>query len=217
MSKPKLIIGNKNYSSWSLRAWLLLAKLGLDFEEERIALFSEGFKERILSYSPAGQVPIYIDGDVVVWDTLAIAEYLAEAYPQLWPRDAAQRAYARSVAAEMHSGFAALRNAMPMNCRATGRQVPLSEPLAADIQRVQSIWTDCRGQHTQGGPWLFGDFTVADAMYAPVVFRFHTYGVNCDAMGSAYIQTVLGDSEVTRWAAAAASEKETIDSVEVGQ
>lgn len=216
MQKPRLVIGNKNYSSWSFRAWLLLAKLGIDFEEVYVSLFSEGFEERLFHYSPAGKVPIYLDGELVIWDSLAIAEYLAEHYPQLWPSDMKRRAHGRSIAAEMHSGFFALREAMPMNCRATERQVPQTETLAADIRRIQAIWTDCRSKNAEEGPWLLGSFSIADAMYAPVVSRFHTYRVACDSMAAEYMKTVLEDIDVKRWYEAAKLEKEVIEQEEVG-
>jgi glutathione S-transferase len=216
MQKPRLIIGNKNYSSWSFRAWLMLAKLGIDFEEVSVALFSDGFKERLLHYSPAGQVPVYLDGELVIWDSLAIAEYLAEHSPQLWPSDIKRRTYARSVVAEMHSGFFALRETMPMNCRATDRRVQQTDALAADIQRIQAMWTECRRRNSEEGPWLFGVFSIADAMYAPVVSRFHTYGVVCDASAAEYMKSVLDDIDVKRWYEAARHEAEVIEHAEVG-
>jgi len=213
----KLIIGNKNYSSWSLRAWIVLAKLGLDFEEIFIALDTDGFKERIQSYSSAGKVPTLIDGDLAVWDSLAIAEYLAESHTQLWPKNAAVRAHARCVAAEMHSGFFALRQAMPMNCRATGRVVERTPALDADIDRVLTIWRKCRTKYAQNGPWLFGSFSIADAMYAPVVFRFNTYGVECGDLCAEYMRMVLDDAAIKKWFDAARMEKEIIEGEEVGR
>jgi glutathione S-transferase len=216
MAKPRLIIGNKNYSSWSLRAWLIVAKLGIEFEEVHISLFADGYKNRLLQYSPAGRVPVYLDDDLVVWDSLAIAEYLAEQYPRLWPDDYKQRAQARSICAEMHSGFVALREAMPMNCRATGRNVRQTPAVAADIRRIQEIWTDCRSKNADAGLWLFGSFSIADAMYAPVVSRFHTYGVRCDVVATGYMNMVLDDADVKRWYAAAGQEQEVIESEEIG-
>lgn len=212
----QLVIGNKNYSSWSFRAWLGLAKSGLPFEEILVALDVPGYRERLRSYSPAGKVPALREGDVVIWDSLAILEYVAEAAPQLWPRDATARAVARSVSAEMHSGFAALRQAMPMNCRATGRRVLPSPEVQQDIQRIQAIWTDCRTRFGQGGPWLFGQFSMADAMYAPVVSRFHTYGVECAGPAADYVRTVLADADVQRWFDGAQAEAESIEKSEVG-
>ncbi|MGF1535534.1 MAG: glutathione S-transferase, partial [Elainellaceae cyanobacterium] len=157
----QLVIGNKNYSSWSLRAWLMLAKLEVRFEEIMVPLSVSGSREQLYTYSPSGRVPVLIDGDLAIWDTLAIAEYLAEAHPQLWPQHKAQRARARSIAAEMHSGFMALRQQMPMNCRAEGRQVPMTPALKQDIARVQEIWTNCRQDQSAAdvGPWLFGRFS----------------------------------------------------------
>jgi glutathione S-transferase len=216
MAKRRLVIGNKNYSSWSFRPWLALKKLGVDFEEIRVALFADGYKQTLLQYSPAGKVPIYLDGDVVVWDSLAILEHLAQAHRSLWPEALPARAQARSISAEMHAGFSALRNAMPMNCRATGRRVVVTEAVAADITRIHSIWRDCRTAAASRGPWLFGTFTAADAMYAPVVSRFHTYGVVGDAVVAAYRQTVLNDPCVQQWYAASREETEVIDEDEAG-
>ena len=216
MGIPQLVIGNKNYSSWSLRAWLILAKLGIEFEEVRVTLNTEGYQEQLLRYSPSGRVPVYLEDDLVIWDSLAIAEYLAEQYPTLLPKDIKQRALARSLAAEMHSGFRSLRSQMPMNCRATRRQVELTAGLANDIKRVQTIWITCRNQNTQRGSWLFGNFTIVDAMYAPVVFRFNTYGVKCEPVATEYMNAVLNDVDIQRWYQAATSEIEVIEQEEVG-
>lgn len=216
MANPQLVIGNKNYSSWSLRAWLVLAKLGIEFEEVKISLFREGYKKQLLGYSPAGKVPVYLEDDLIIWDSLAIAEYLAEQHPTLLPRNIKQRAQARSLAAEMHSGFLALRSQMPMNCRATERRVELTDGLADDIKRVQAIWTTCRNSNSQLGSWLFGDFSIVDAMYAPVVFRFNTYGVECDPIATEYMNTVLNDADIKRWLEAAKNEPEVIEEEEVG-
>ena len=167
----QLVIGNKNYSSWSLRPWLAMKLAGIAFDEIRIPLYGPGSKERILEHSPAGKVPILKDGATVVWDSLAILEYLAERYAQLWPRDRVERARARSISAEMHSGFAQLREHMSMNVRkrypGKGRTLEVEK----DIARISAIWAEAKG------PFLFGEFTAADAMYAPVVLRFRTYGV----------------------------------------
>jgi glutathione S-transferase len=218
MPNLTLVIGNKNYSSWSLRPWILLAALDVPFTELRIPLYEAASRAKILAVSPSGKVPALQDGAVTVWDSLAICEYVAERFPErpVWPRDAAARAVARSVAAEMHSGFAALRAGMPMNCRARGRCVAPSPEMAADIERVQSIWRFCRGRHGAGGPWLFGAFSAADAMFAPVVFRFATYGVEGDATVQAFAGTVLAHPAIQRWAAAAAAEPEVLPANEVG-
>jgi glutathione S-transferase len=216
MSKPRLVIGNKNYSSWSFRAWLALAKLGVDFEEIRVALFVEGYKQRLLQHSPAGKVPVYLDGDIVVWESLAILEHLAQTHASLLPDTMPARALARSIAAEMHAGFSALRSAMPMNCRATGRRVAIGDAIAADIARIQAIWIECRLAAASRGPWLFGSFTIADAMYAPVVSRFHTYGVTCNGAAAEYMRTVLSDPCVRQWYEAGSRETEVIEADEAG-
>ncbi|MEO7622237.1 MAG: glutathione S-transferase family protein [Gallionella sp.] len=216
MSKALLVVGNKNYSSWSLRAWLMLKHAGVDFDEIRISLFVAGYKEKLLAYSPAGKVPIYRDGDVLVWDTLAIGEYLYETYPLLWPAQRDARARARSVSAEMHSGFVPLRKAMPMNIRARGRNVAMSTDLEADIARIKAIWRELRKQYAGAGPWLFGTYSIADAMYAPVVFRFFTYGVSEPGAVDEYIQTVRSDPLVQAWIQAAKGEQEVVAASEVG-
>lgn len=217
MSKPLLVIGNKNYSSWSLRAWLVLTESGIDFDELRIPLCSQGFRDAIRQHNPAGKVPVIVDGGVAIWDTLAIAEYLAELVPTLWPSDAAARARARSIAAEMHSGFPALRERMPMNCRARGRSVPSSEELSADIERIQQIWETTRAGFGSEGPFLFGPFTIADAFFAPVVCRFVTYGVACPGEAASYMEAVLARPSLQAWLEAGEAETEVIDLYEVGR
>ena len=216
MSKPLLIIGNKNYSSWSLRAWLMLKHAGVDFDELRVPLFVEGYKEKLLAYSPAGKVPAYRDGDLLVWDTLAIGEYLYEAHPSLWPAQREARARARSVSAEMHSGFVSLRRAMPMNIRARGRTVAMTAELEADIARIKTIWRELRAQYASAGSWLFGAYSIADAMFAPVAFRFLTYGVSEPGGVDEYVQTVARDPLVLTWVRDSELEAEVIASSEVG-
>ena len=217
--RPKLIIGNKNYSSWSLRAWFLLAESGIDFEEIRLSLDTPSFAGDIAQFTPAARVPVLVIGEHAVWDTLAIAETVAERWPDkgLWPTDADTRAYARSVCAEMHSGFMALRDAMPMNCRAMGRKVPLVAGLTADIDRTFEIWADCQRRFSTEDGWLFGRFGVADAMFAPVVLRFRTYGINLPQSASAYPQCLLKSEVLQNWLAAAESETEVIEQDEAGQ
>lgn len=216
MSKPLLIIGNKNYSSWSLRAWLMLRHAGVDFDELRIPLFVQGYKEKLFSRSPAGKVPVYREGDLLVWDTLAIGEYLYETHSSLWPAQREARARARSVSAEMHSGFVPLRKAMPMNIRARGRKVATSAELEADIARIKNIWRELRTQYAGAGPWLFGPYSIADAMFAPVAFRFLTYGVSEPGPVDEYVQTVTRDPMVQEWLQACALEQEMVTSSEVG-
>ena len=216
MSKPLLVIGNKNYSSWSLRAWLMLKHAGINFDEMRVPLFVAGYKEKLLSSSPAGKVPAYREGDLLVWDTLAIGEYLYETHLALWPADKAARARARSVSAEMHSGFIPLRKAMPMNIRARGRKIASSPELEADLVRIKNIWRELRTQHAEAGPWLFGEYSIADAMFAPVAFRFLTYGVTERGAVDDYMQTVARDPLVQEWLRAAELEPEVVAASEVG-
>lgn len=217
--KPKLIIGNKNYSSWSLRPWLLMKEAGIDFDEHRIVLDTPTFKQEIAAFSDAGRVPILQLGDLTVWDSLAICETVAERWPEkaLWPADADERAHARAICAEMHSGFDVLRECMPMNCRAMGRKVPIPDELGADIDRVISIWSDCHRRFGDRGGWLFGEFSVADAMYAPVVLRLRTYGINLPESAGFYPQRLLESAAMQDWLAAAECETEVIDADEKGQ
>ena len=179
MPALKLVIGNKNYSSWSMRPWLALRANDIPFDEVFIPLYTDdpADKDRILSFSLAGKVPTLVDGDVTVWDSLAIIEYLAEKFPEkkLWPKDPAHRAHARAISAEMHSGFAALRNECGMNLHRPIRAVTLSDDARANVARIQQIWSECHQRY--GGPFLFGAFGAADAMYAPVVHRFRTYAI----------------------------------------
>ncbi len=211
-----LVIGNKNYSSWSLRAWLLLRQAGIDFHERRIALDEPGTRAAIADVSPARRVPVLLMGNETIWDSLAIAETIAERHPEkhLWPADPAMRAHARSISAEMHAGFPALRQQMPMNCRAMGRKVPLSDALQEDIDRVIAIWSDCRGRYRGG--WLFGAFSIADVMYAPVVLRFRTYDVQVPEGGRTYPEELLRSVALREWLAAAEAETEVIEHDEKG-
>jgi len=217
--KPRLIIGNKNYSSWSLRAWFLMREAGIDFDEHRIALDTEATAREIAEFTAAGRVPVLLLDGGTVWDTMAIAETLAERWPekQLWPADAEMRAHARCVSAEMHSGFDELRAQMPMNCRAMGRRVSLPDELTNDIDRVIAIWTDCHRRYGEIGPWLFGDFSIADAMFAPVVLRFRTYGINLNESAGYYPRRLLESEAIQKWLAACESEVEVIAQDETGQ
>jgi len=218
MASLTLIVGNYNYSSWSLRPWSFLKHLGLLFAERRIVLDTPTFASEIRRYSAAGRVPVLIDGDLTIWDSLAIIEYASElAGGRGWPTDRAARAAARAVAAEMHSGFAALRNSYPMNIRGRDRRIAIGEPLAKDIARIDEIFSDCRRRHAAGGPWLFGAYSAADAMFLPVAFRFQTYGAEgLGAESRAYIATALADPMITPWVRAAEAETEVIDYSEVG-
>ncbi|HEY5897808.1 MAG TPA: glutathione S-transferase family protein [Burkholderiales bacterium] len=202
-----LVIGNKNYSSWSLRPWLAMKVLGIRFEEKRITLRRPETKAEILRYSPAGHVPVLHDGATVVWDSLSILEYLAERHPQLWPADAAERAKARSISAEMHSGFANLRQHMSMNVRKRYAGKGRTPEAMAEVERIQAIWSAAKG------PFLFGEFTAADAMYAPVVLRFRTYGVA--ARNQAYMEAMLALPAMREWIEAAEREPESIPELDV--
>src|SRR5262245_28179663 len=217
MSPVQLVIGNKNYSSWSMRPWLALQKAGIAIEEILISLYTDGHRDKILRYAPSGKVPILIEDGRAIWESLAILEYLAERHRSLWPENRSERAHARSLSAEMHSGFRALRSQLPMNCRAAPvrRVVPDAEA-ARDIVRIQAAWTECRERARSAGPWLFGTFTNVDAMFAPVALRFHTYGVAVNPRVAEYIETVCADEHVKAWRAAAATETETITEFERG-
>ena len=203
-----LVIGNKNYSSWSLRPWLLLTEAGIPFEEVRLSLSTATFASEIARYTPAGRVPVLIDGDVHVWDTLAIAEYLAERFPErgLWPADVASRARARSICAEMHAGFPTLRRAMPMNVSARLPGMGWSVAVQDDVDRLVALWRACLDE--SGGPLLFGAFTIADAYFAPVMSRLSTYAVALPADIAAYRDRVLDLDGMRAWSAAAAEETE---------
>lgn len=203
-----LVVGNKAYSSWSLRPWLALKQAGVSFAEIVIPLRQPETKAQILAHCPSGKVPCLIDGDRVIWDSLAICEYVAELAPAagLWPADPHARAIARSVSAEMHSGFAALRNAMSMDLKIDRHGEGMTPDSAADIARIQALWADCRARFGQGGPFLFGGFTIADAMFAPVVTRFETYGVAVDAVSRAYMDAVQALPAMQEWTAAAKAE-----------
>lgn len=203
-----LIIGNKNYSSWSLRPWIALKVKGIPFNEKVIPLYEPGSREEILKYSPAGKVPVLIDGDEHVWESLAILEHLAERFPEahLWPQDARARSHARVVATEMHAGFMALRRDCTMNMWLPPKPRPLSDEVKADVARIEALWGECRARYGQGGPFLFGDFTAADAMYAPVVSRFHTYGIPVGATSRAYMEAMMALPAWAAWYDAAMKE-----------
>jgi len=215
----KLIIGNKNYSSWSLRAWLLLSAFEVDFEEVKIYLNKQGTAEEIRKYNRAGKVPALEDEGLIVWDSLAICEYISETRldNKGWPQDVEARALARSSCAEMHSGFLVLRERLPMNCRATGRSAEITPELAREIERIDSLWCSFRQRFMQHGDYLFGEFSIADCMFAPVVFRFMTYGVETSETSRAYIQTMMHHPKMQLWLEQAREEEEVILEEEVGR
>ena len=214
MSDLSIIIGNKNYSSWSMRPWLALKKTGQPFREEPIALRLADTKQHILAHSAAGKVPILKHGAILVWESLAICEYLAETFPaaQLWPADKAARAHARAVSSEMHAGFAGLRKNMPMDICHDRRPESRAHLVQDEIARIRQIWTEARSRFgDRAGDFLYGDFTVADAMFAPVVTRFRTYGVALDAICTRYMQAVLNWPGFKEWEAAARAETQVIE------
>jgi len=214
----KLVIGNKNYSSWSMRPWLALRANDVPFEEIFIPLYTDvkADKDRILSFSRSGKVPALIDGDVTVWDSLAIIEYLAEKYPEarLWPEDRAARAHARSISAEMHSGFMPLRNECGMNLHRPIRAIPLSDDARANVARIQEIWADCHSRYGKQGPFLFGAFSGADAMFAPIVHRFRTYAIPVKPEAQAYVDAMTSLPAFQEWTRDGLAETLIIDRFE---
>jgi glutathione S-transferase len=216
MAPLTLVIGNKNYSSWSLRPWILLRHVGAVFEEIVIQLQAATTRGEIERHSPSGRVPVLRAGPLCVWDSLAICEYVAETTGQGWPQAREARAHARSVCAEMHAGFQALRAAWPMNARARHRHTAMTPTLKADVERIDQIWGDCRRRYGGGGPWLFGDYSVADAMYAPVVLRFNTYGAPICESAHSYLAHAIEDATLQEWILAAKEEPWVIASCETG-
>ncbi len=213
----KLVIGNKNYSSWSMRPWLALRANDIAFEEIFIPLYTgDADKKRILGFTPSGKVPALIDGDITIWDSLAIIEYLAERFPEtrLWPEDPAQRAHARSISAEMHSGFAALRNECGMNLHRPVGAIELSADAHANVARIQQIWIACRARFGKSGPFLFGRFGGADAMFAPVVHRFRTYAIPLAPDAQHYMNTMMALPAFEEWTRAGLAETLVIDRFE---
>ena len=211
-----LVIGNKNYSSWSLRPWLFLKHNRIPFSEVRIPLYQEGSAAEQQKYSPSGLVPVLLDDDLRVWDSLAICEYASEKFldGKGWPADMAVRAVARSISAEMHAGFQQLRSNLPMNLKARYRWQPVSEAAEKDIERVTGLWTQCRSKYGSDGPWLFGSFSIADAMFAPVATRFRTYGVPLNDIARQYVDNLCGLEEMQAWHADALKESEVLPQLE---
>ena len=215
----KLVIGNKNYSSWPLRAWLFLSANNIAFEEIRILLDRPDTHTKLSKFTEAAKVPVRHDDDLIIWDSLAICEYISDKYlaDGGWPKSLEIRAEARAAAAEMHSGFFHLREAMPMNCRATGRKVEMTAGLSADINRIDQLWSKLRVKHTSDGTWLVGQFSIADCMFAPVAFRFQTYGVSVSEIASEYMQTLLNHESMQRWLKEAMAETEVLEREEAGK
>lgn len=217
MAEPHLVIGNKNYSAWSLRPWIAMAVAGIPFTEEVVPLDQPDTKEKIKRHSGAGRVPVLHHGGLTIWESLAIIEYLAETFPEagLWPEAKAARALARSISSEMHAGFQALRSTCPMNMRRQKRRRELPAAALADARRIEETWASCRKAHGEGGPFLFGRFTAADAMYAPVVNRFEVYDVPVSRETRDYMETVMALPAWQAWYKAAAAEPWIIQADEV--
>jgi glutathione S-transferase len=203
-----LVIGNKNYSSWSFRPWIAMKVAGIAFDEVVISLDAPDFKPRVSRIAGTGKVPALADGDVHVWESLAILEYLAEKFPaaRLWPDAPTARAHARAIASEMHAGFVPLRRACPMNMWRPVRKRELGDDVLANVRRIEAMWRDCRARFGGGGPFLFGGFGAADAMYAPVVSRFHTYAVEVGPEAQSYMDAVMALPAWAEWKAAAVKE-----------
>jgi len=212
-----IVIGNKNYSSWSMRPWLALKKTGTPFEEVVIPLDRPETRTEIFKHSPTGRIPTLKDGELVIWESLAICEYLAEKFPEagLWPADPAARAVARAVSSEMHAGFSALRSNMPMNCRGNAPGKGRAPGVQEDVNRISAIWRDCRTRFGAGGAYLFGQFSIADAMFAPVVSRFVTYQVELDTDAKSYVNTIWADPAVAAWVEGARREPWVIEKSEL--
>lgn len=212
-----LVIGNKNYSSWSLRPWLLLSVMGIPFDETKIWLFKNESKAELLKHSPAGKVPVLIFEGNKVWDSLAICETVAELYPEkhCWPEDSVKRALARTASSEMHSGFIALRNQLPMNCRKHIKVEKIDADLQADINRVIEIWSNCRSVNHQNGDYLYGSFSIADAMFAPVVIRLDRYGISVPDVVRKYMNSILEIPAMKQWIQDSREEKEVIEAEEI--
>ncbi len=204
----KLLIGNKKYSSWSFRPWFAMRVAGIAFEEQVIPFESDAFRRDVGGVSGTGKVPVLIDGDIAIWESLAILEYLAEKFPAvgLWPKDVAARAHARVVANEMHAGFQALRNHLPMNVARRINRRELPPPVVANVRRIETLWADCRARFGKAGPFLFGAFGNADAMYAPVVSRFHTYAVDVGPQSRDYMTAMMALPAWQEWVAAGIKE-----------
>jgi glutathione S-transferase len=212
----RLIVANKAYSSWSLRPWILLAHFKIPFEELVIAMDRPETRANMLKYAPTGKCPSLHDGKIAVWESLAIIEYIAEAYPDkaIWPRGRAARAHARALANEMHAGFGALRQACPTNFRRPVRAITLTTKVKVDVARIEAAWAHARATFGKGGPYLFGRFSAADAMFAPVVNRFHVYDISVSKMTRAYMESIMALPAWKAWIADAAAEPWRIEHYE---
>ena len=217
MSNLTLIIGNKNYSSWSLRPWVFMKQNKIDFVEKRVALFTETTNQELSQYHSDLKVPILQDGDLEVWDSLAILEYLSENYlaSNGWPVEKKARALARSISAEMHSSFINLRSELPMNCRKKFNNISLTTGAEREVERIRFLWRSCRTQFGDHGEWLFGKYSIADAMFAPIAIRFSGYSISLDGIEQTYVQSVLTQPCILDWITAGKVEKEVIGENEI--
>jgi len=218
MTTLTLIIGNKNYSSWSLRPWIFMKHFSIDFTELRIPLFTDTTDQELEAYFSDCKVPILQDGAFVVWDSLSILEYLSEQYLDAkgWPEAVKARALARSISAEMHSSFPNVRNELPMNCRKSFHDIKLSPEATREVARIKALWRKCRTEYGGQGEWLFGQYSIADAMYAPIALRFAGYGIALTGLERTYVETVLAHPNIVQWMAAGKAEKEIIAADEIG-
>ena len=217
MSDLTLIIGNKNYSSWSLRPWIFLKYFDISFVEKRVALFTESSEKELEPYFSNLKVPVLLDDEDIIWDSLSILEYLSENYLSGagWPVEKKAKAFARSLSAEMHSSFNALRDQLPMNCRKLYSNIQLSDATKNDIERITGLWNTAHEKYGKEGEWLMGDFSIADAMFIPVALRFHGYGIKCQGFADAYMQSVIKNKHIKQWVEAGKLEKEIIEVDEI--
>ncbi|MES9963472.1 MAG: glutathione S-transferase family protein [Candidatus Sedimenticola sp. 20ELBAFRAG] len=217
MPDPTLIIGNKNYSSWSLRPWIFLKHHQIPFQEKRVALFTETTDQELQQYNSDFKVPVLKDADLLVWDSLAILEYVSEQYLDGggWPADKSARAMARAVSAEMHSSFSNVRSEFPMNCRKRFDDIKPTSEAAREIERIKGLWRECRSAFGKEGEWLFGDYSIADAMYAPIALRFHGYSIPLEGTEQVYVESILNQPGIIEWIEAGKVEKEIIGEDEI--
>ena len=217
MHKPTLIIGNKNYSSWSLRPWVFMRHYKIDFNEKKVVLFVDTMEKELEEYNSDSKVPVLKDGSLIVWDSLSILEYLSEKYlnSKGWPSNDNARAIARSVSAEMHSSFSNIRNELPMNCRKKFTHIKLSVNALTELERIKSIWRMCRSQYSEGGEWLFGKYSIADSMFAPIALRLNGYSIPLEGIEKTYVDSVLNQPCIIEWIEAGKLEKEIIAGDEI--
>ena len=217
MSGLTLIIGNKNYSSWSLRPWIFLRHHRIDFQEKRVSLFVDTTEEELAEFDSDYKVPILKDDELIVWDSLSILEYVSEVYldNKGWPDDRRARSVARSISSEMHSSFASVRNELPMNCRKKFENIRLSRVAEHEIERIQALWRKCRNDYGSNGEWLFGDYSIADAIFSPIALRFSGYSIPLCGIETDYVESVLNHPGIVEWVEAGKLEPEIIEADEI--